>query len=162
MLAIVEDDDLDGRDIYPMDCSKLKKGDVLTIEDLERITSRKYGTTDFQIATLKLRRYIECELLKLGEVVTIIQQRGAMKICLDSEASDVNYLRTKQHVRGIGNDLRRAHGVDPQALTDEQRRDHDRRVVSQSRILQAIASVRRKLQPQPPAIQAPGNEEAKP
>jgi len=81
---------------YPIDIAELKKGDTITIPELEKITHQEYGSVKFSLAFLALKQFIENGFYnERDEVVTVRTEHGALHICTDAEAVDHVHARQR-------------------------------------------------------------------
>lgn len=115
----------------------LRKGDVISVEDLEKITGQKRDTQKFQFAVLQLRLRIERDSAMAQTPLLTAQERGALKVMCDAEASEVLHSRFGNHLDAIGLTYKKMHRVDVKALGGEETRRHHDRMITQSRIHQA-------------------------
>lgn len=125
-------------DKYPLDLSVLQKGELIDLPTLEKITSKKHGTPEFQLAVLGIQDRINDRTAMTAKIT-----QDGLRILTDSEASEYN--QRLFHL-GIGRVVRR-HGktlqVDVTTLQPDEQRAHENRLISQSRIVGAIANARR-------------------
>lgn len=142
-------------DKYPIDLTELHKGQLLDLSMLEEITSKKRGTQEFDFAVLGIQERINDRTPMTAKVTT-----DGLRILTDSEASEYNQ---RQFSLALGRTVRR-HGkalqVDVVNLPPEEQRMHERRLINQSRVVQAIARARapRKIEGQRIAEQSGGME----
>ena len=131
---------------YPLDFDALEKGQTLPAGELERITNEKRGTNDYRFAVLKLTGRIQDELRDRGRPVTVCTKGDDLLILTDAEASIHNEELYKQRLRQLVRTHRRACEVDVANLTEQQKQEHDGRLLVQGRLLQALAAEKKKLQ----------------
>jgi hypothetical protein len=133
---------------YPIATDELQKGDVITIDELESATEARRDSPRFWAAVLRVSDYIAARFRDRGEIVTIRQDGGALRILTDEEATVYNERAAECGLAKMGRALVRQMGVDVRNLTEGQRRDHERRLLVQSKTLQAARAGRRAaLQP---------------
>jgi hypothetical protein len=136
-------------DLDVIDFGALDKGTVIPAAEVERCLGLPRTHRAYSMAALGLRAAIESHFAVDGVTVTVIQRSDDLVILTDREAAEYNRERFKQHVRGMRRSHRRAAGVNPVPLTEQERRDHDRALEVQGRILLAVAAVRREIAPKP-------------
>jgi hypothetical protein len=136
-------------DLDVIDFGALAKGTVIPAAEVERCLGLSRTHKAYSMAALGLRGAIESHFAADGLTVTVIQRSDDLVILTDREAAEYNRERFRQHVRGLRRSHRRAAGVDPVPLTEQERRDHDRALEIQGRILLAVAAVRREITPRP-------------
>ena len=125
---------------YPLDLNQLTKGQLIDIPTLEAITSHRHGTTAFQFAVLALM-----DRINHRTTMTAKTTPEGLRILTDSEASEYN---NRRFGINMGAMIRR-HGkslqVDACVLSSDEQRQHERRVLGQSRYVSAIASASKTL-----------------
>ncbi len=141
---------------YPLDFDALKKGDVIPAEQLESITSEKRGTEDYRFKVLKLCERIKAELAERNYPVTLTQRGQGIHILTDEEASPHNEMLIRQDVGKVMRHFRQLVAVNPVALTDEQRTDHEQRILTMGRYVAAIKSAKREIPLEPTESTVPG------
>lgn len=131
-------------EIWPLDVSKLQPGSVISVEEIERITGISRDAAAYSLEALRLTRWIEQMLLSEGRKMSLCQVRGAIRCLTDNESSDYN---ARGFVHGLRKAVRcnvRMSWIDPNNLTQNERRKHLQRQEFQSRILQATEAAERK------------------
>jgi hypothetical protein len=126
---------------YPIDFKSLRKGQVLSTEHLEYVTG--VSSLDFEkfaFAVLNLRKEI---MDRTGYTVRIDQRQ--LRILTDAEASVYNHKRLHGRVNGMFRDFNHLRKVDVLQLKDDEKKQHERRLVNCSKYVQAIFGVRRKI-----------------
>jgi len=127
---------------WPMDYDALKKGDVIAVADVERITGKKQGTKEYQFALLGLVKRMRDALFHQEKFWTIAIRKDAVCILNDVEASEYN----PREYESSRNRLKRLHvqclAVDSAELTDGQREAHYRRLQVQAFEMSAMRSAR--------------------
>lgn len=124
---------------YPIDFDSLEKGDVISNEELEKITGHKYGTTKFAFAVINLRQKI---FDKRGFTATHNQEIG-LRILVDSESSFYNDKDFHNKRRGMFRAHKKMASVDVAQLSPVARELHERKLMSQSRVLSAVRESRK-------------------
>jgi hypothetical protein len=133
---------------YPIQTDDLSKGSVITADELERATGVRRDSDRYRLGLLKVRDYITERFRDRGEIITVKQEGDTLRILTDAEATEYNERSAEQGLAKMGRALVRQVGVDVRNLTDAQRRDHERRLLIQSKTLQAARAGRRAaLQP---------------
>lgn len=137
---------------YPLDVSKLTKGQVLTLAELEPILGVSPTSRKWPLKLLNLRQKIETLRRGLGlPIFTFRVKRGELLVCDDSDASQYNRSMGKRGIKRFRRASVRNLAVDTSKLTDEERQTHERTVLRQAMMLAAIRGVMHKQ----PAIAAP-------
>lgn len=144
-------------DYYPLDFDSIKKGDAFTPPQLEVITQKESGTRDYDFAVMGLRDQIMKELESRNRPATVALVRGNLKVLTDEEAAEYN---PSQFNAGLQR-MRRAHRrclttVDMTNLPETQRAKFEHKMICNGKVLEAVASIRRKLLPKPHERQIPG------
>lgn len=133
---------------HPLDFSKLKRGDVISIPELERATCVDQSAgKDFRLAVLNLREQIMREVsIRNGCLVSVeYRERFGIKVLTHAEQSAY----TANH---FGISIRRAirsnqfhSSVDVTQLSDREREEHERASRRQAFIISGMMEARRKL-----------------
>jgi len=146
---------------WPIDVETLQKGDVISIERLEVIIGRPRGAPGFGLEVLKIREMIARQLEVIGRPMTIRQLHGQLVLCDDETASVYNPREVEAGWRKSARAHRRNLAVDVSQLDQERRAQHDRTLVTHSRIFQAMRSARVDPELQPATRNTPpqGNRE---
>lgn len=140
---------------YPIETAQLRKGDVIGVAEIERAFGVKNGTDRYNLALLRIGAYVTQRFVDRGEVVTVICDRGTLRILTDPEASEYNAERFWAQVRGAGRAHVRQLGVDRSRLDEHERTVHDRSLVTQGAVLSAIGKAQRELEVGPTARVTP-------
>lgn len=128
---------------WPLDFDGLKKGDVISIEVIERIANCKCDTTDYALKAMALAEKIMCVKKEHLEPVTAKVEKGTIRILLDHEATVYNDKTVRAGLRKIGRGCERMSEVDTRQLTGEQHNKHLRRLEVNSRTFQGALMGRR-------------------
>lgn len=146
---------------FPLDVDALRKGQTIEVKQVEEITG--CSRSDYRVYPLKLlwlSGKIQRELRKRGRVLTLRTRDGALIVCDDADASLYNCKQGRSGIRRF----RRAHfrnlAVDVAKLDEIQRKQHERTLLTQGRMLAAIVSSRVAMLPDPkkreiPALMSP-------
>lgn len=130
---------------FPLDFDALKKGDVISLGQLQEITQEKYGSDAYRFKLMKLSERIQDELDDRGLPVTVASEGGELKILTDPEASNYNGMYFRTRMRQMMRAHRRAMAVERENLTELQKQEHDRRVEVQGRYVGALIGEKEKL-----------------
>jgi len=113
---------------YPVDYEALNKGDVLSQEQLEKITDERAGTPHFQLKVLALRAKIETAKEDMGEPVVLASHGNTLCVLTDREASERLNRHRKRAVRWLHRTVKRFVGVDVSDFSEDEVYAHNRRV----------------------------------
>ena len=130
---------------YPLDYDTLKKGDVITAEQLEKITGLPRDSTKYQLKVMALQQHVADELAVRGRPVTVVVRLRELVILTDAEASTYNHERLGVHLHGAMRAHDRTQAVDVSNLDDDQKKEHVRRIEVGGKFVQAIVETGRKL-----------------
>lgn len=130
---------------YPFDFNNLKKGDVISAQQIEDYTGVSRDTSKYGLAVLKVRTLIEIESQLRGQTLTLKQNNGELVVCMDEEASVENSRRCENGLRKYMRAHRRMCGVDVNNLSADRKPIHDRELIRQGRILGSIIRAETKL-----------------
>jgi hypothetical protein len=125
-----------------MDFDILKKGDVISVADVEQMTGKQSGTKEYAFAALNIVKRMRDYLFDKEKYWTIAMRKDAICILSDVEAAIYN----PHEYETSRNRIKRLHvqtlAVDSAQLSDEQRETHYRRVQVQAFELSAMRSAR--------------------
>lgn len=124
---------------YPIDFDVLEKGDVISNEDLEKITGHKFGTAKFSWAVIGLQG----KIFKNRGFTSTHSQTVGLRILVDSEASVYNDKDFHNKRRGMFRASKKMAAVDVSQLSLTARDLHERKLLNQSRIISAVKEPRR-------------------
>ncbi len=131
--------------VYPIDYDALEKGSVISVEELEHITSKKANTYAFGLAVLAFSQKLQERLEERGLDCVIAQEKRGIKILTDIEASQYSNAEFNKHVRGMSRNLKRILSVDTSEFDSDQRVLHDARTNRMSFIHAATRKARREV-----------------
>ena len=135
---------------FPIDVTRLVKGQVFTIEALEEIMHATRDDPRWWLKVLSLKQKIERLRAKQGlPVLTMRTHKGTLIVCDDGDASGYNRTMGKHGIRRFARASHRNIHVDATKLTDEQAQAHGRTIMRQAMMLSAIRSMSRKALPAP-------------
>ena len=111
---------------YPINYSALKKGDIIGIEELQQVFAMRFvsGSQAWDFALMGLQQKIHHHT-----GLTAKCDNGAIRILSDAEASAVNAAEIDRHKRGILSRNRKLLQVDRGRLSEDQAKEHDRRLL---------------------------------
>jgi hypothetical protein len=140
-----------------LDLSKLKKGDVITLPQLEMLVGlpAKHGTFKLQVLKLKediSRRFRENH----QQVITIAEVRGALHILTDELAAAYNARTFSHGRRKMRRSFYRNMGVDVRKLAAPDIIEHEKHLLHEGWVLQAMAGAN-KQRPTLAAVPSPMN-----
>jgi hypothetical protein len=119
---------------YPFDTDSLEKGGRIPARDIEDAYGVRQGTAEYSFAMLRAKDYIARSVLdKRGEVWTIVERDGELRILTDSEAAKENERTILLKMRSVARAHHRALNVDRAQLTEEERDVHDRNLQRRGR-----------------------------
>ena len=121
--------------IYPIDTDQLHKGSVIHAQEIANIFHAQQGTERFNLCSLRLREYITDKFAERSETVTVVSDRGNLRILTDAEAAEYNRDEFKRKSRQMLHIHKRNCGVNTAALDEKQQRDHERVIMRQSAVL---------------------------
>jgi hypothetical protein len=128
---------------YPLDVAKLTKGQVFSIEELEKILGTTAADPRWWQKVLNLKARIERLRARDGLPLLTMATPGNRLVILDDEdASKYNCRMGKRGLRRFARASYRNLAVDATKLTDEQAKTHSRTLMRQAMMLAAIRSTR--------------------
>lgn len=130
---------------WPLDFDALEKGHVIDSAKLSQITKCERGTAAYALCTLQVKQEIEKKLAQRDYPVTCKVEKDSIRILTDVEASEYNEIQGEHAVRKAYRALRRQMNVDARNLTEEQQKEHSRRLLHQGMTVSAIRETRRTL-----------------
>lgn len=131
---------------YPIDVEVLRKGDVITVDELKKIIRRPVDSYEWNFALMGLCQTIMDERKLLGKPVTACIRKNEICILTDEQAAKYNDHYFNRGFRWMEVGLARLFDVDTRNLTYETRKRHLRGIEVKSRILQgAILGLRNQL-----------------
>jgi len=127
-----------------LDFTELRKGDIISVAELERLFGFSRSMNAYSLATMQLCNDISRYFRSIGEIVTVCTRDYAIHILRDSEAAEYNALKFKHGIDTADRAHERALAVDIGNLKQEEVLRHDRKLYIQGRILQSIRVARKK------------------
>lgn len=135
---------------FPLDVTKLAKGQTIGIDELERIMGIHRASSLWNFGLMKLQRQIAKLRADLGlNILTTRTHRGKLIICDDSDAANYNRSMGKRGIRRFVRSTRRNIAVDVTKLPPDEREAHERTLRRQAMMLTAIRSSRHAALPEP-------------
>jgi len=131
---------------FPVDFEKLKKGDVLKCEYLERVFMISPDEEqEYRFCLLTLRDQIMRELEKQGRPVTVIARHDDLVILTDEEAAEHNPREFKRGIRRMVRAHKRTLAVDITLLSHDQKLRWGRVAMNQGIILQSHQTAKKTI-----------------
>lgn len=128
-------------DKYPIDVGALKKGDLLSVEQLQTITGKKPADANsFAFAVLALREFIQ-----ENTDFTVKMTTEGLRILTDSEASQYNHRRFHGHIGGLQRRYQRNTLVDARNLSPEEGSAHAHNLLNESRYIAALTKATKRI-----------------
>ncbi len=145
-------EDSSGVDYSPLDVTKLVKGQILTLDELERHTGVLRSYPKWRLKLLRVQQEIARERAKrgLGLLTLRILPDQTLKVLDDAEAAQYNARSGKAGIRRFVRAVGRNIAVDTTQLTVDEARSHDRELRKQAMILGALRSTVHRPLPQAP------------
>jgi len=149
---------------YPSEWENVTAGSVIRAAELEAITRLVCGTVKYRVALLKLRADLMEVLAERGLNYAVKIHGDELHVLSAPESSEYNHDMVRAGLRRTVGYHRRNMEVNPEELTDDQRAQHERNLISDGNVVAAILATRygRTPLPQPHkrAIPAPAEAEA--
>ena len=133
---------------FPLDVTRLTKGQVLGIEELEQILGTTRDDPRWWLKVLSLRQKIERLRANQGlPLLTMRTEHGKLIVCDDSDASQYNRNMGRRGIRRFARASHRNIAVDATKLTEEEAKSHGRTIMRQAMMLVAIRGARHRALP---------------
>jgi len=130
---------------FPLDFDLLDKGDVIAAETVEAATGCKRDDPRYSLKMLGFKEQISKELRRRGRIVTIKAEDCSLRVLTDEEASEYNPRRLSVCLRQAAEAHVRNLAVDVANLSDDRRKEHERTIVVNGRLLQAVSRERKSI-----------------
>lgn len=142
---------------YPLDLEGLRKGDELAEADLVALLPDLAALDHdaYQWFLLTLRGKIEQHFAARGTPVYVKNDHRGLRILTDAEATAYLGREQVRHRRALRKNFLILAHVDAQQLSGDAKRAHERRLVVESRYLQAQEQVRKHPLPAAPVVPLP-------
>lgn len=143
--------------MFDIDFESVAAGSVLSEADCEKLFGVTYGVdpVQYQFKLMQLSDYVERELAKRGDMLTVVCDGRTVRVLSHEEASIYNQRHFDNAIKKMRKCNRRLTAVDIREMSQEQIAQHDKSLVRQSRILMAIKSKTRDVAPEPRKIERP-------
>lgn len=153
---------------WPFPYDTLEKGTEIPPESIEpliepEVIDGKLTRIDrwhwkYGLKLLAIAEEIEHQMADRGLFVTVKQTKRGLRILTDDESSIYNECEQRRHLRAVARRQRRLIGVDAAQLTDEQKQQHERRVLVGGLRMQHLANARKEIRllPKPHQRELPG------
>lgn len=123
---------------WPIDFESLKKGDVITADELERIFKATPGSKTYLFRMMSLKEKIEVERRKLHDPIVVKECNNELHLLTDEQAVDYTDRECEMAKRRYGRNLKRMMSVDRSKLRGETDKRHLRNIEVRSRGYQAM------------------------
>ena len=130
---------------YPVDVDGLRKGDLIPMEEVERVTGLLQSHPRFRLAAMRMRDQVAKTMRERGKPARVRLTRAGLEILKDNVASTYSVARRNKKLRGAFTEHQWCQEVDVSGLTREEASQHEREVIKGGMILQAIAATRLKV-----------------
>lgn len=130
-------------DAWPLDVSKLQKGQDLPASQCEEIVGVKQTAARYPFALMGLREWIMIESAKAGTPLSVSMRAGGLHINVDAEASRYHAKLARDAERSVHRNF--AHlcrTVSGNALNEHEKAEHEQRVRLLSLKIAALKGVR--------------------
>lgn len=127
---------------YPVNVSVLKKGDVIDTATLETITGKKPDNPNWNFALLSVRAFIEKQSKNEGMRLIPRIDHGTIRIQTDEEAAKYTHHHAGLGRRRFYRNHRRQMDVDMRNLSEQGRREHERSIIMNGRMIASMNAVR--------------------
>lgn len=142
-------------DKWPFDYDAMQKGDSIPSSKVIEVIQEKPDSPKFQLKLMRLVGAIERELNDRGKRVTVRSVKGAIEILDDPTAAEYAPSRRKKAVRQLMRSQEIAQRVDVSQLDEDQRRSHERSLLTGATYLQALSQAKRTLSAMASSRQTP-------
>lgn len=132
---------------WPFDVDAVEKGSiVMTPEQVDEYSNAPRDSKEWRLAMLSLKDQLERGLAARGITGwTVCENKGALVVLSDADASVYNQRLTDQALRTIVRSSIRMSCVDTEQLNDEQVAEHERRLMRNSYLMQGIREAKKKF-----------------
>ncbi len=143
---------------YPLATTHLKKGDRITVDEIERAFETCRSDRDYGLKQMRASEYITRRLRDRHLNVVIVSDHDDLVILNDADAAVYTKRRFELGIRSMGSALRKQTSVDRANLTAAQVEEHDRNLVRHGAIYAATKKTQRQSHVLPGASkrQTPG------
>ena len=142
---------------FPLDYDALKKGDEISTEQIEEFgRCNREDEKHFRLAALVLKDRITKNCRERGKLFTVVILKGRIRILTDEEAAIYNPRQFRHGFRRQLRALRRLTEVNPEGLSQQQQKDHERNLLVCGKMVQAARSARATINAIPHKRTTPG------
>jgi len=127
----------------PLDIEGLKKGDVISVDDLVKIVGHEVGTEKYAFGLLGLREKIMQDKAAMGDPVTVRVCKGNLEVLSDEMSSQYNDNRFKSHISKMLTTHGRMMQVDDSNLDEKTKKLHEKRMTKNGLTIQGALMGRR-------------------
>ena len=133
---------------HPIDCDTLNKGDVISVDVLQKITKKPQGSQEYAFKLMSLQSFIHDKRADL----TVRIDHDTIRILTDKESSEYNDQVFKMGMRKMKTSNGRLLMVDYSGFSDDEKQRHLRKIEVNSRTYQATILGRRGKLILPPVV----------
>jgi len=148
--------DVTGHEKWPMDFSSCDFGQIIPNSVIEEYYGVKEEDEDFKFKQIRFMQLLDAELKARDMYATICIREGQIKILTHEEASEYNRKRFNCHVAGLARTHEKNMHVAANELEEETREEHNRTVMFQSKVLQAVLRTKAEFRLEATARKTPG------
>jgi len=130
---------------YPIDPDKVEKGMVITADEIEKALGVKRTEKDYPLRLLAFGKWLEMQKYNKGEPVRTKIEGDSVRVLVDNEASAYAERRFGQHIKGCLREFQHLSMVNTKALTDPERREHQRRIEKTGKFTQALLGAKEQI-----------------
>lgn len=127
----------------PIDFDALEKGSYIEPSTLERLFGISRTEKQYSLKMMSLIEEAESRLSDRGIEAVIVQHKEGLRVLTDSEAAEHTNHAFAAYGRRMKRMLGKQQAVDVSRLTEEQKADHERAMIVNGRVYQAMAKTRR-------------------
>lgn len=126
--------------INEIDMNRIGKGSFISPDTLERVTTFKRGSNEYDLQVLRVKGLLEAHFDESGNPVTIKIEQEGLRVLTDEEATEYNHRRFKIGMRALFEANRRMSNVDEGKMTSEQVAAHRAKLNAQAHVVTAVAN----------------------
>jgi len=131
---------------HPIDFDELQPGSSIPAAIIERVTeTKREDYKDYKLALLKMSKAVQTELVSRGRPWRVVSRGDDLFILTDSEAMAYADRRFQRNLAGLAREHAWNLQINTANLTLEERQEHERTIIVQSKFLQSIKGVKREL-----------------
>lgn len=129
---------------YPFDYDTMEKGDIIPVERLEELSGVERNHTSFGLHVMAFREMIMNEMMARDNPVVVRSNHGSLEILTDAQAYRYNFCRAETHYKGLALSVSRQGWIDVKLLNEEDKAEHERLTMIQSRMYLGAKKGRKK------------------